>query len=99
MFALNPDMMIVPEAFDNGASFSPPGFLSAILRTATMIYLFASAMSRFDRARLHPVEVLLRVTLAVLLIAPQVAVHGAAMIGAVLIIAQHHIRAHKEQTA
>lgn len=99
MFALNPDMMIVPEAFDDGAAFSMIGFLSAIFRTLAMIYLFASAMSRFDRQRLHPVEVLLRVGLALLLIAPLPAVHLVAFAGALGIVAQHYLRAQKEQTA
>ncbi|EAQ13278.1 TRAP transporter 4TM/12TM fusion protein [Maritimibacter alkaliphilus HTCC2654] len=99
MFALNPDMMIVPEAFDDGAAFSMIGFLSAIFRTLAMIYLFASAMSRFDRHRLHPVEVLLRVGLALLLIAPLPAVHLVAFAGALGIVGQHYLRAQKEQTA
>ena len=92
MFALNPDMLIVAAAFDDGAVFSAPGFVSALLRTAFMIYLLASATSRFDRTRLAPWEVAVRLGAALFLIAPGFAIHGLAAAVGVAAVAYHHVQ-------
>lgn len=89
MFALNPDMLIVEAAFEEGDSFSPLGLVSVILRTAAMIYLFASATSRFDQVRLSAWEMALRFGLAILLISPNIWVHGPAAAAAILLVAFH----------
>jgi len=92
MFALNPDMMIVQAAFDSSAqSFSLIGFFSAILRTALMIYLLASATSRFDKTRLPLWEAFARFALAILLISPDLWLHGSAAVGAFALIAFHYM--------
>ena len=79
MFALNPDMMIVQAAFDSSAdTFSLVGFLSALARTALMIYLLASSTSRFDKTKLPLWEAISRFGLAILLISPDLPIHGLA---------------------
>lgn len=90
MFAFNPDMMIVQAAFDtDGRTFSLAGFASAILRTALMIYLLASATSRFDQSRLSWPEAGLRFGLAVLLISPTFMIHAGGAVAALLLIGGH----------
>ncbi|MDF0601219.1 TRAP transporter fused permease subunit [Psychromarinibacter sp. C21-152] len=92
MFALNPDMLIVPEAFEDGEVFSPLGLLSVLLRTAGMIYLFASATSRFDRVRMPNWEILVRFGLALLLVSPSLLIHGPAAAAAIAIVVFHYIQ-------
>lgn len=99
MFAFNPDLMIVAEAFDDGRAFSLVGLASAIVRTIAMIYLFASAMSRFDKAGLTWGEVMVRLVLAALLIAPDPTIHIAAFAASVVVVAFHNVRTPREQAA
>ena len=76
MFAYNPELMIVKEAYvdlDN-SSFSWPLFVWALIRTIMIVYLLASATSRFDKYDLPVWESILRFALALALIAPYVAV-------------------------
>lgn len=92
MFALNPDMMIVQAAFDSSAdTFSMVGFLSALARTALMIYLLASSTSRFDKTKLPLWEAISRFGLAILLISPDLPIHGLAALGAGALIAYHYL--------
>ena len=90
MFALNPDMMIVQAAFDTAErSFSMVGFLSAILRTALMIYLLASSTSRYDQQRMPFWEAAVRFGLAIMLISPDLMIHGPAAGLSILAIVAH----------
>jgi len=84
--------MIVQAAFDSSAqSFSLIGFFSAILRTALMIYLLASATSRFDKTKLPLWEAFARFAFAILLISPDLWLHGSAAVGAFALIAFHYM--------
>ena len=67
MFAFNPEMLIVAEA---GGDFSWLGFGWILIRLAMLIYLLASAASRYDRHALSLWEVLVRMGAALLMIHP-----------------------------
>ncbi|MEM6618836.1 MAG: TRAP transporter fused permease subunit [Pseudomonadota bacterium] len=91
MFALNPDMLIVAPAYnDPDAVFSVTGFVSVLGRTAFMIYLLASATSRFDSAPLAGWEVVARFAAAIFLISPTFYIHGVAAVAGVALLAMHH---------
>jgi len=98
MFALNPDMLVVPEAFkDPTVGFSFMGFVSTLLRTAFMIYLLASSTSRFDTARLSNWEAIARFAAAIFLISPTMYIHGAAVLAGVALIAWHQISVKRKE--
>ena len=92
MFALNPDMLIVPDAFNEGDGFSLLGLVSVLIRTAGMIYLFASATSRFDRTKLAGWEIMVRLGLAALLVAPGYEIHLPAAVAALTLVLIHQYR-------
>jgi len=103
IFALNPDLLIVPTAFveSSGRVFSLVGFVSALLRTALIIYLLATASGRFEKAPLSGWEISIRLVIAVLLISPTVAIHGPAFAVAAALIILHqstHARREKAKT-
>ena len=102
MFALNPDMMIVSEAFPDpiNEGFSAVEFVSVVARTAFMIYLLASATSRFDRAKMPMWESVVRFVSAIFLIAPSPEIHlVSASIGMAVIGYHYFISGSKAQTA
>jgi hypothetical protein len=57
-----------------------------------MIFLLASATSRFDKTALAPWEAVARFALALLLIAPAVAIHLPAAGLALGLVVAHHLR-------
>lgn len=69
-----------------------------LLRLVVALYLVASALSRFDAARLSPYEVVLRLVLAFLLLlkAPMVAGSALAVTAAYLLL--HHAMARRRRT-
>ncbi|MFV0244728.1 MAG: TRAP transporter permease [Qingshengfaniella sp.] len=81
IFALNPDLLVVQSAFveESGRVFSLVSFVSALLRTALIVWLLATAAGRFDLRRLPGWEALLRLAAAVLAISPDLMVHGPAV--------------------
>ena len=89
MFALNPEMLVVPEAYKGGAVFSYWAFTSTIFRTAFMIYLLASSTSRFDRVKLTPWEVAARFVAAIFLISPTIYIHGVAVLAGIGLLVWH----------
>ena len=72
VFAYYPVLLIVEEA---GGNFTWPAFLSIVLRMGLVIYLVASAASGFDRRRLSVAEILLRLGLAIAVLAVWPVVH------------------------
>ena len=97
LFAFNPEMLIVAEA---GGTFNLTGFLYLMLRLALLIYMLASAASRFDRVRMPIWEPFARVAAGLALISPDMAVSGGAVVACVALLALHHgVLARKGATA
>ena len=86
LFAFNPVMLIMPEA---GADWSLLAFLFLILRLGALIYMLASAASRFDAYRMPIWEVGLRVIAGLALIHPDLLVSGTALAASVAIAVMH----------
>ena len=65
-----------------------------LLRLVVSLYLVATALTKFDANDLSFLEVLLRLSLAVLLLlkVPEIAI--SAMVGAILLLVFHHVRKH-----
>jgi len=90
LFAFNPEMLIVSEA---GGEATLVGFSYLILRLLAMVYLLASATSRFDLTRLSLFEVVARLAIGLALIHPEFAVNGPALLIGAAIIGYHFITA------
>ena len=90
LFAFNPEMLIVSEA---GGEATLVGFSYLILRLLAMVYLLASATSRFDLTRLSLFEVGARLAIGLALIHPEFAVNGPALLIGAAIIGYHFITA------
>ena len=90
LFAFNPEMLIVSEA---GGEATLVGFSYLILRLLAMVYLLASATSRFDLTRLSVFEVAARLAIGLALIHPEFAVNGPALLIGAAIIGYHFITA------
>ena len=88
LFAFNPLMLIMPEA---GADWNTAAFAYLMLRLAVLIYMLASAASRFDAARMPAWEVVLRAAAGLALIHPDVSVSGTAVVAAVGLVVVHHL--------
>ena len=86
LFAFNPVMLIMPEA---GADWSLLAFLFLILRLGALIYMLASAASRFDAYRMPIWEVGLRVIAGLALVHPDLLVSGTALAASVAIAVMH----------
>ena len=90
LFAFNPEMLIVSEA---GGEATLVGFSYLILRLLAMVYLLASATSRFDLKRLSLFEVAARLAIGLALIHPEFAVNGPALLIGAALIGYHFITA------
>ncbi len=86
-FAFNPQMLIVAEA---GGVFAVGGFVFLLLRLALLIYMLASAASRFDRGRMPVWEAVARAAAGLLLIQPSVMVSCVAVLASLGLIALHY---------
>ena len=86
-FAFNPQMLIVAAA---GGLFTIGGFAFLLLRLALLIYMLASAASRFDRGRMPAWEVIARAAAGLLLIHPSAMVSGIAVMASLGLIALHY---------
>ena len=86
-FAFNPQMLIVAEA---GGVFAVGGFVFLLLRLALLIYMLASAASRFDRGRMPVWEAVARAAAGLLLIHPSVMVSCVAVLASLGLIALHY---------
>ena len=93
MFAFNPEMLVVSEA---GGEATLLGFGYLILRLLAMVYLLASATSRFDLRRLSLFEVGVRLAIGLALIHPEFAVNGPTLLLGAGIIGYHFITARAE---
>jgi len=88
LFAFNPEMLIVSEA---GSDATLLEFCYLILRLVAMVYLLASATSRFDLTRLSLFEIGVRLAIGLALIHPETAVNGFALLLGAAIIVFHFI--------
>ncbi len=86
-FAFNPQMLIVAEA---GGVFTIGGFVFLLLRLALLIYMLASAASRFDRGTMPAWEVIARAAAGLLLIHPSVIIGGIAVLASLGLISLHY---------
>ncbi len=73
VFAFYPTVLIIEE-------FSALPFLWIVARTCFCIWLFSSALSRFDRRKLTLLETLLRFTAAFALLVPDPSIHLTAIV-------------------
>ena len=97
LFAFNPEMLIVSDA---GAEFSFIAFTYLILRLALLIYMLASAASRFDKGRMPAWEAIARAVTGLALIHPDILFSGIALLASVALIALHYtVLGRKEVTA
>ena len=89
IFAFYPVMLIVPES---GVTFDNLAFASIIFRMLIVIYLVSSSVIAFDRRRLPPWEIAVRLGLAlgVLLLDP--AIHWPAIGVAFVYLGWHYLR-------
>ena len=67
------------------------GLAWLVLRLAVALYLVASALSRYDRARLSTAEIVVRLALAVLVLVKMHDVAIAALCGAAILLTLHHL--------
>ena len=89
LFAFNPVMLIMPEA---GAGWSPLGFLFLLARLGALIYMLASAASRFDARRMPLWEAGLRVIAGLALIHPDPLISAPALAAAAGLALAHRMR-------
>jgi len=107
VFAFYPELLLIDDAvIDAAASASghitylagydgtvDTGALTLIMaRLVLALYLLASALSGFDRDNLHPVEIAVRLTLAILLMTKHEMLYLGAAIGGVTLVVLHVIR-------
>ena len=96
LFAFNPVMLIVPQS---GAEWNVIAFAWLMVRLAALIYMLASAASRFDRRRMPVWEAALRVAAGLALISPDIATNASALAIAAGLVALHRYRARQAVTA
>ncbi len=88
LFAFNPVMLIMPEA---GGEFSLATFAYLLLRLAVLIYMLATAASRFDAARMKPWEIVARVAFGLALIHPDLVINAPALAMAIAMVFLHRV--------
>ena len=89
-FAYYPVLLIVPDAFPDGAAgFNWPDFLSILFRLMLFIYLVSSAVIAFDQRRLPPWEILFRFAVAIACLLVEAWVHWPAAALALAYIGWH----------
>lgn len=89
LFAFNPVMLIMPEA---GAGWSPLGFVFLLARLGALIYMLASAASRFDARQMPLWEAGLRVIAGLALIHPDPLISAPALAAAAGLALAHRMR-------
>ena len=89
LFAFNPVMLIMDEA---GAGWSPLAFLFLLARLGALIYMLASAASRFDARRMPLWEAGLRVVAGLALIHPDPLISAPALAAAAGLAFAHRMR-------
>lgn len=96
LFAFNPELLIVSEA---GGDWTFAGFVWLLIRLSALIYMLASATSRFDAVRMPLWEAMLRIIAGLALIHPEILVHGPALAAVVGLAVLHRVTARRGATA
>jgi TRAP-type uncharacterized transport system fused permease subunit len=104
VFAYHPELLLIDAAKLDPTASTPGVFLAgyasgidwpAVLwvacRLVAALYLLASALARFDRRRIGLPEVAARLALAVLVLAGNPILYGAALAAAAALLAWHHL--------
>jgi len=89
VFAYYPILLIVEET---GVNFEGPAFLSIVTRLFLAIYLLSSAVSAFDARCLAIWEIVVRISLAMLVLYTTSTVHWSASLAALVLLVWHHTR-------
>ena len=92
LFAFNPELLIVSEA---GGDWSFLGFVWLLIRLAGLIYMLASATSRYDTVRMPLWEATLRIVAGLALIHSDITVCGPALAAVIALAVLHRITARK----
>ena len=91
IFAFYPVLLIVPEAFNSGASFTWLDFFSALFRLVLFIYLISSTVIAFDRRRLPIWELATRIVLAMGVMSLSPLIHWAAVLVTLAYVIWHNM--------
>lgn len=86
-FAFNPELLMSPEATPNG--YSPWEFGLSIICLGAALYLCASGLGGFDRARLNPLDRLLRLGATACLLAPPIGLNLLGLLIGLGVVAFH----------
>ena len=111
VFAFYPELLLIDQAlidptspsraplpgYENGVSWIALGWLLA--RLVLSLYLVASALAGFDAKRLMSVEIVLRVAIAVAVLARPELIHFTAIAAAFALIGWHYFRARRSAAA
>jgi len=102
VFAIYPELLLIDKAvinpndglflagYDGTINLGWLGFL--VLRVAVALYLVSSALAAFDRSALKPLEIFVRLALAVLILARPMEVYGIALAAAAVLVGWHALR-------
>ena len=107
VFAFYPELLLIDQAlidptspsraalpgYENGVSWTALGWLLA--RLVLSLYLVASALAGFDAKRLMSVEIVLRIAIAVAVLARPELIHFTAIAAAFALIGWHYFRARR----
>ena len=111
VFAFYPELLLIDQAlidptspsraplpgYENGVSWTALGWLLA--RLILSLYLVASALAGFDAKRLIGVEIMLRIAIAVAVLARPELIHFTAIAAAFALIGWHYFRARRSAAA
>ena len=111
VFAFYPELLLIDQAlidptspsraplpgYENGISWSALAWL--LTRLVLSLYLVASALSGFDAKRLRSYEIVLRIGIAVAVLARPEMIHFTAIAAAFVLIAWHYITARRDRAA
>ena len=105
VFTMYPELLLIDKAVIDPASGSfayLPGYDGSVhwdwlalllMRVGLALFLLSSALSAFDRKALSPVEIVVRIALAVLIMFKPVVVFGPASIAALALLTYHYFKA------
>ena len=109
VFAIYPELLLIDKAVidpSNGlflegytGGIDMPWLAFLVLRIAFALYLVASALAAFDRRVLGAGEIVIRLAIAVLILAKPMEVFVPALIAGLVVIALHSFRKKDELTA
>ena len=111
VFAFYPELLLIDEALidpNDGAAGPLPGYENGVgvghivwlvARLTMALYLLASALAAFDRARLGLGQIATRLILAVLVLSGPVLLHGLAILATAVVLGVHFFANKADQSA